>query len=397
MPVPVAVAVAVAATAPATDADVERVLVSPGRSRPLTLSAPVTRVTVADTTIADALVVSDRDLVFTGRKYGESDVLVWSGGRRLHYRAVVAPAADRQQVMLAVKIAEVRRDLLKTIGLSIRARRVTGSDATGANIGGLDPAGTGGYLPQGIPNTPGFLPSAIAGVASGFGTLVTDFGARGVLAMLDLEEQRGNAHTLAEPTLMAANRDSASFLAGGEFPVPAAVTNTGNGVPLISVVFKEFGVRLSFTPEVLNDTLVKLHVKPEVSNLDYANAVTLSGIKIPALRTRRLESTVDVPRDQSVIISGLMDDERQKVRTGIPGLIDVPILGKLFSSTRWQRNETELVIVVTPVVIDPARPRAQDVLRFKPDSTVPARSVLEPRLDTPSAPSASATPASKQP
>ncbi len=372
----------------APDTDVERVLVAPGRSRPLTLGAAVSRVMVADTTIADALVVSDRDVVFNGRKPGETDVLVWSGGRRLHYRTVVAAAADRQQVMLAVKFAEVRRDLLKNIGLSLRARRVTGRDITGGSVGAFDPGGVGSYLPQsGSPfGTSGILPSALAGTLTGFGTLVTDFGARGVLAALDLEEQRGNARTLAEPTLMAGNRDSASFLAGGEFPIPAAASFGANGQPFITIIFKKFGVQLTFTPEVLNDSLVKLNVRPEVSSLDYANAVNLSGgVRIPALRTRSMQSTIDVPRDQSLIISGLMDDEREKVRTGIPGLLDLPVLGKLFSSTRWQRSETELLIIVTPVVIDPSRPRPQDVLRFKPDSTLPAREVLDPRLAAPPA------------
>lgn len=392
VPAPLAATAPVASgtpTAPATDADVERVVVAPGRSRPLTLGASVTRVVIADTSVADALVVSDRDVVFTGRKFGESDVLVWSGGRRLHYRAVVTPAADRQQVMLAVKFAEVRRDLLKNVGVSVRARRFSGGAVSGASVGsfnhanGFDPAQSATDIVAGV-----------AGNVTGFGTLVTDFGARGLLAMLDLEEERGNAHTLAEPTLMAGNRDSAAFLAGGEFPIPAASTVGPNGVPFITIVFKEFGVRLSFTPEVLNDTLVKLHVRPEVSSLDYNNAVELSGgVRVPALRTRRLESTIDVPRDQSLVISGLMDDERQKVRTGVPGLINLPILGSLFSSTRWQRNETELIVVVTPVVVDPSRPRPQDVLRFKPDSTLPAGEALKPRLVTPP----STSPAQKQP
>ena len=379
-------ALPVVSTAPRTalglapDTDVERVVVSPGRARPLTLAAAVTRVMVADTSIADALVVSDRDVVFSGRKFGETDVLVWTGGRRLHYRAIVAPPADRQQVMLAVKFAEVRRDLLKNIGLSLRARRIGPNPVIGGTTGTFDP--NGGYVSGSTGVTT--LASAMAGaVTTGFGTLVTDFGARGVLAMIDLEEQHGNAHTLAEPTLMAANRDSASFLAGGEFPVPAAVSPGATGVPYVTIVFKEFGVRLAFTPEVLNDTLVKLHVRPEVSSLDYANAVTLSGVKIPALRTRRMESTVDIPRDQSLIISGLMDDEREKIRTGIPGLSSVPILGALFSSTRWTRSETELLVIVTPVVVDPSRPRPQDVLRFKADTTFPAHELIVPRLTTP--------------
>ncbi|MDQ6926109.1 MAG: pilus assembly protein N-terminal domain-containing protein, partial [Candidatus Eremiobacteraeota bacterium] len=240
-PEPVLPALPVVQLGLAPDTDVERVLVAPGRSRPLTLGAAITRVMVADTSVADAVVVSDRDVVFNGRKFGETDVLVWSGGRRLHYRTVVAPAADRQQVMLAVKFAEVRRDLLKNIGLSIRARRLTGGTVVGGTTGSLDP--TAGYISTvtGATSVQGAVAGAITGVTNGFGTLVTDFGARGVLAMLDLEEQRGNAHTLAEPTLMAANRDSASFLAGGEFPIPAAVTTGPNGVPFITIVFKEFG------------------------------------------------------------------------------------------------------------------------------------------------------------
>lgn len=383
-----------------SDADVEPLFVAPGHSRPLTLGAAVTRVTVADTGVVDALVVSDRDMVFNGRKPGETDVLVWSGGRRLHYRAVVAPAAERPQVMLAVKFAEVRRDFLKNVGLSLRARRVTGGNITGGSVGAFAPEGVGQYLPQGVPSSQNYIPSALTGAVTGFGTLVTDFGARGLIAMLDLEEQQGHSRTLAEPTLMAGNRDSASFLAGGEFPVPAAVTTGTNGLPFVTIVFKEFGIRLAFTPEVLNDSLVKLHVRPEVSSLDYANAVTLSGVKIPALRARRMESTVDVPRDQSLIISGLMDDERQKVRTGIPGLMQVPILGSLFSSTNWQRSETELLIIVTPVVVDPSRPRPQDVLRLKPESTLPAREAIDPRLaappSLPAAPNAN-PPAPKQP
>src|SRR6185437_13088120 len=116
------------------------------------------------------------------------------------------------------------------------------------------------------------------------------------------------------------------------------------------------------------------------------NAIEISGFKVPALRTRHVESTVIVRRDESLIISGLMDDERQKTKDGIPFLKDIPILGSLFSSTSWQRNQTELLVVVTPIVTDPMHPRPQDLLHFVPDTTLPARKALEPRLPAPPKP-----------
>jgi pilus assembly protein CpaC len=117
-----------------------------------------------------------------------------------------------------------------------------------------------------------------------------------------------------------------------------------------------------------------------VSSLDYGNAITLQGFRIPALRTRRVSTTVDVRRDESLIISGLFNEERERVRTGIPLLMNIPILGHLFSSTRWQRNETELIAIVTPTVFNPLSPRARDTLRVLPDTTLPAREAIEKRL-----------------
>lgn len=376
-----------ALAAPATPA-VERVTLAPGRVQPLSFDRAVTRVAVADTAVADAMVVSDRDVVFNGRRAGETDVLLWLGAERRHYRVAVAAAPDRPQVVLAVKIAEVRRDALRTLGVSYRGRRSgetfnrVGTDATPL-VPAIDPQ-TGREL----------VPRAL-----GYFSVLTDLGTRDIRALIDAEEQRGNARTLAEPTIMAGNRDSASFLAGGEFPIPAAVTAGPTGQPFITIVFKEFGVRLTFTPEILSDSLLKLDVRPEVSTLDYANAVTLSGVRIPALRTRRLQSTVDVPRDQSLVISGLLNDERQRVRTGIPGLMHLPVLGALFSSTRWQQSETELLVIVTPTVVDPNRPRSRDALPLVPDPRLPAREAIAPRLPAPNgtATPRPTTPAPEQP
>jgi pilus assembly protein CpaC len=132
--------------------------------------------------------------------------------------------------------------------------------------------------------------------------------------------------------------------------------------------------------EILSDSLIKLQVTPEVSSLDFTNGVSISGFRIPALRTRRVTTTVDVPRDQSMIISGLFNRDQEKTKAGIPYLQDIPILGQLFSSTRWQNNESELLVVVTPVLVDPRDPRPQDILRLLPDTALPARDAIKDKL-----------------
>lgn len=148
----------------------------------------------------------------------------------------------------------------------------------------------------------------------------------------------------------------------------------------ISIVFKEYGVRLRFTPEIVSDSLIKLLVIPEVSSLDFVNAVLLQGFRIPALRTRRIESTVDVRRNTSIVLSGMFSNDEERVKTGVPLLKDIPILGQLFSSTRFQRNESELIVVVTPTIVDPLRPRPEDVMRFQADTTKPGLDALQRRL-----------------
>ena len=180
---------------------------------------------------------------------------------------------------------------------------------------------------------------------------------------------------------MAGNRDTATFLAGGEVPIPVLQPGQGGAGNQVTIQYKEFGVRLQFVAEILSDSLIKLNVEPEVSNLDFVNGVEIGGFRIPALRTRRVRTTVDVPRDRSMIISGLFNNDQERVRSGIPVLKDLPVIGALFSSTRWQNNESELLVVVTPVIVDPLDPRPQDILRLKPDSALPARDAIQHRLD----------------
>ncbi|MGZ8375784.1 MAG: type II and III secretion system protein family protein [Gemmatirosa sp.] len=347
-------------------ADVLKISLSPGRSFAVTLPAPAGKIAVTDPEIADAILISEREVVFNGKKPGETDILLWSGNARRHYRVSVSSAADRRQVVLSIKLAEVRREALASFGVSALGRSSRGPTRAGTGLFNTNNAiGDDGTIT--IPGEAGFL------------TVLSRLGTRDVLAFIEAEETRGNARTLAEPTLMAGNRDSASFLAGGEIPIPIAQPSA-NGQTFVTVVFREFGVRLFFQPEVLSDSLVKLKVRPEVSSLDYSNALLLSGFRVPALRTRRVESTVDVPVDRGLVISGLLNDERERVRIGVPLLSRLPLVGALFSSTRWQRNESELLVIVTPTIIDPERPRARDVVPLVQPDSLPAREALRPRL-----------------
>ena len=348
---------------------VTRVDLPTGRSYPITTAAAVTRVSIANPEVADVIVISERELVINAKASGESDALVWlANGQRQHFRVLVHSPADRMQIILSVKFAEVRKDLLFDLQNSVRYRDDDVRAGQGIFRSDSPFDSLGNIL---LPNEGRFL------------TILSDFGTKNLLALLELEERRGRAKTLAEPNIVAANKEEADFLAGGELPIPVVQGGGENNSSRVSVEYREFGVKLNFLAEIISDSLVKLRVRPEVSNLDYANAVVISGFRIPALRTRRVESTLDVRQNESIVISGFFNNEEEKVRRGIPLLMDIPILGALFSSTTWQKNQTELVVVVTPVVYDPLRPRRQDVLRFVPDTTLPARDALERRLPEP--------------
>jgi pilus assembly protein CpaC len=356
------VAVVSTARAQTAEQDIEKIPLPAGRSYPLHTQVPVTRVSVANPAIADVVVIGERDLVINARAAGETDVIIWTGETRRHYRVMVNPPVDRRQVSLGIVFAEVRRDALRQFGLSAlyRDKNVRVGSGLFKSDNSIDPT-TG---------------AVTISPESNFFTALTDFGSNDVLALIEAEASRGNARLLARPNLMTANHQEGNFLAGGEIPVPIAQPGQG-GQSFVTITYREFGIRLRFTPEILNDSLLTLAVRPEVSTLDYANAITISGFRIPALQTRRVETTVDVKPNQSLIISGLLSETRDRTRTGIPFLMDIPVLGALFSSTRWQKNETELLVVVTPTIVDPLHPPARNILRVLPDTTLPAREVIE--------------------
>ncbi|MDB5677194.1 type II and III secretion system protein family protein [Sphingomonas bacterium] len=269
------------------------------------------------------------------------------------------------QVNLQVKIAEVTKSFAKNIGSNLTTLDGTGGFKFGI-ANGRSPATTftnDPNLPLGVglgtvtgytrdPNTGQFIQAP--GTAVQKGAQSTTIGGLGrlfgldILGALDLGESNGQVVTLAQPNLSALSGETASFLVGGEIPIPLST-----GLGAVTVEFKQYGVSLAYTPTVLSDGRISLRVRPEVSELTSAGSVTIGGNIIPGLSTRRAETTVELGSGQSMVIGGLISNSTNNKIDKTPGLGNVPILGALFRSTGWQRNETELMIVVTPYLVKP--------------------------------------------
>jgi pilus assembly protein CpaC len=283
------------------------------------------------------------------------------------------------QVNLQVKIAEVNRSLVKEIGVNLLNRDTTGGFnfgiAQGRSFGTisnatLDPlryptldASSVFGLPAGSLSLPfdtrtgQFVNSTgtaynFSGLALGAGKTAIGLAGRlfglDVGAALDLAEKEGLVSTLAQPNLTALSGETASFLAGGEIPIPIAQQQG-----TISVEYKQYGVSLSFTPTVLGDGRISMRVRPEVSDLSAIGTVRLNGFDIPGITTRRAETTVELGSGQSFMIGGLLSNSHSNTIDRAPGLGNVPVLGAMFRSTSFRKNETELVIIVTPYLVKP--------------------------------------------
>ena len=246
-------------------------------------------------------------------------------------------SATPLQVMLKVRVAEVNRSILKKIGVNLLSH-----DSTSGTLFGI-----GQGNPGTVPTSAGGGVFKIAAQGTTLGLAGKLFGLD-LLGSLDLAQTDGLVTTLAEPSLSALSGETASFLAGGEFPIPVG---QGNGA--IGVEYKQYGVGLAFTPIVLADGRISMRVRPEVSELSDAGSVSLGGYKVPALTTRRAETTVELGSGQSFMIAGLLQNHHSNSVEKAPFLGDLPILGALFRSTSYQKNETELVIVITPYLVRP--------------------------------------------
>ncbi|WP_294076345.1 type II and III secretion system protein family protein [Sphingomonas sp.] len=388
------------------------VQIATGRGRMVTLNAPMSDIFVADSSIADVQVRSPTQLWVFGKKSGETTVYATTKGGKVVYSAtirignnfdsvqsmlavampeaditattmngfvlltgtVAAPsdAAEAErlaqafvgdeikvlsrlrtatplQVNLQVRIAEVSRSFVKNIGVNLASADLTGGFKFGIGQGRTPfsqwtPGGAMGVGTTGATGTTVLTKPATGTGLFGAGKLL----GLDLLGSLDLGEQIGQVSTLANPNLTALSGETGSFLAGGEIPIPVS-----QGLGAVSVEYKQYGVSLAYTPTVLSDGRISLRVRPEVSQLSSAGAVTIGGTQVPALTTRRAETTVELGSGQSLMIGGLLQNTHDNSVDKAPGLGDIPILGALFRSNGFKRNETELVIVITPYLVKP--------------------------------------------
>jgi len=408
--------------APAAGAEYPKITLTDSRSTILTTEFDVTRIAITNPAIADAVVVQPREILIDGKKPGTVSLIVWGANTRVQYdvvvdagvlgleqqlktlfpgedirvilneealilsgsvssNAIMLKAAEiatlssakykvinmlqlpggteSQQVMLQVRFAEVNRSALKELGASYSVNR---SDWAGRATSGQ------------------FSGPEIDRDTTTFADLLNLFffsKSEGIGVVIRALQQKGLFQSLAEPNLIAYNGQEASFLAGGEFPVPFVSGSSGQ----VSVQFKEFGIRLNFRPTIAGD-VIRLKVRPEVSTLDFNNGVTISGFRIPALTTRRAETEVELRDGQSFAIAGLLDNTSQTDDAAIPFLSAIPIIGNLFKSKAERATRTELMVLITPRLV-----RALD-----PDEVPPLPTQPREFLAAPEKPPVSAAP-----
>jgi pilus assembly protein CpaC len=363
------------------------VTVSAGASALIVYDAPVQRFSIGEPDIADAVAVSPAELLVTGKKLGTTSLLVWQAGNRVVMYSVQvtadAPALQRYLNALFPEDGIAVSASANTVTLSGRVR------SRGIAEYAVDIAkGTGALVVDRLQAPPGrqvllqvrfaevsrsagrAMSTALATLnphrlndaprdsTNWFGETLSDGLVHLFLsnphadfeAIIRILKSRGEFRSLAEPNLLALPGEEASFLAGGEFPYP--VIQSGQSTGAVTIVFKEFGIRLKFTPEVTESGNIRLHVAPEVSSLDFANGLNFQGYTIPSLLTRRAETEVELRDGQYLAIAGLLDNTWTKNETKIPILGDIPILGSFFKSTDAQQSRSELMVLVTPRLID---------------------------------------------
>jgi pilus assembly protein CpaC len=241
----------------------------------------------------------------------------------------------RDQVMLKVTVAEVQRNIIKQLGIDLNANLAYGT--TVVNFSNTNPFTANGQTPA--------------------NNLTAAFGATpSVKATLRAMESAGVVRTLAEPNLTAISGESATFIAGGEFPFPTGVTcqsaqGGGSGPCSPSISFKKFGISLNFTPVVLTEGRISLRVMTEVSEISLDNSITISGTTVPSIKTRRAETTLEIPSGGAMAMAGLIQEQTKQAINGFPGLSQLPVLGTLFRSRDFLNNQTELMVLVTPYIV----------------------------------------------
>jgi pilus assembly protein CpaC len=397
------------------------------RSLVVTSPSQITRVSIANPDICDAVVVSPTEILLNGKKAGATSLVIWGQSGQMQTfdiyvdldvldltgdvrntfpnepvkvtvsknivtlsghvsSAAVAdkilelaqsmvpkkddvvsllevPAPPTGEVLLKVRFAEVDRSALRQLGVNIMT---------------LPPAKNIGTITTGEFSPPGLSSLSASGGSYTLGSLLNVFIFRpdiNLAATIEALKTKNLLQILAEPNVLTESGKEASFLSGGEFPFPMLQsTGAGGGVPAISIQFRQFGIKLDFTPTILPGDEIHLKVAPEVSSLDYSNSLTITGFTVPALAVRRVQSEMELRDGQSFVIAGLMDNRVTRQMNKIPGLADIPLLGKIFQSESLSKNKTELLVLVTPQIVHPLPPgqipgEPQFPLKFMPPAT----------------------------
>jgi pilus assembly protein CpaC len=308
-----------------------------GGGEPTTFKIDVVPDMASSSTLGIAVDAVGDKIVLQGKtqSLSQHDQLIMSAGQNVVDNTVQEGAV---QVQTDIRIIEYSRSQLKQIGSALA---YAGGDTALA-------MGSASLIPSisGISD----IISLMSGLATTGNTssILIGHAGKNFSAAVNALQQNGYAYTLAEPSLVSMSGQTASFLAGGEFPYPVA-NNEGQ----VQIEFKEFGVRLRLTPTILSENSIMLKVAPEVSDLDFSSGVQASGVSVPALRVRRTDTTIQLAPGESFIISGLVTRNTYNNADKIPGLGDIPILGALFRSTRFKQDDKELVMVVTPHLVKP--------------------------------------------
>jgi pilus assembly protein CpaC len=277
-------------------------------------------------------------------KTGEQvDAVVQAAGFKT-VNMLQSPVKETAQVQLQVRVAEVSRSKMREIGTSYGYTH----DST---VGYLN----SGQGPSQLDNV-SMSPTTVAAesVLTPALNLFLGNGVAGLTGMLRALKSTGAIRSLAEPNLIAMDGQQASFLAGGEYPVP--VVQASGDKPTVTIMFKEYGVRLNFKPTIIDEDHIRLELEPEVSTIDFANGVKLDGFLIPALKTRRAKTGVELRDGQSFALAGLLDNNETQSFSKVPGIGDIPLLGNLFKSKSFQKQETELMFIITAVLVKPVNP-----------------------------------------
>ena len=342
---------------PATAAN-EKIQVTVGQSVTRTLDLDINTVSIADALVADVIVAGPRQILINGKAIGLTTLVIWDEKNQSNVFDIVVrgPFSD-QKIELRVQLAEVNRTRMSELGVDILFTDDSSPDWVGGTYGG----------PVSTPSIP---LSIFDGISTEDVTGVFSWASGGMelSAMIKALQGNGVIRVLAEPNVVASSGEVASFLSGGEIPVPIASAGTSGGTT-VTIEWKEFGVQVEFQPTIVDDGVINLKMSTEVSSLDFSNGVEISGFRIPALRSRKGSTTVELKDQETLVIGGLIMEEENTVKTKIPLLGSIPLFGRLFSSSKELHSTTELMLVVSPLITRALPPGVKpDLPTSKPET-----------------------------